>query len=101
MATSEYSDRMAGSPMTDKTIAAAHRSIDALGERASRSEQALRDAAARSAGKYVENRDYVRTRLDTSVERTRRYLREHPYMAAGTAFAAGALVTALLRNRDS
>lgn len=101
MATTEYPERPAGSPYTERTVAAAHRSIDALGDRASRSEQALRDAAAKSAGKYAENREYLRSQVNTSLDRTRGYVREHPFVAASTAFAAGALITALLRNRRS
>jgi ElaB/YqjD/DUF883 family membrane-anchored ribosome-binding protein len=85
--------------MTEKTVAAAHRSIDALGERASKSEQALRNAAASSAGKCAESQEYLRSQMNTSLERTRTYMREHPIMAAGTAFAAGALLTALLSSR--
>lgn len=99
MATSEYSENAAGAPMTERTVAAAHRSIDALAEHASKSEQALRNAAASSVDRYAESQEYLRSQMDSSLEKTRDYVREHPFVAAGTAFAAGALLTALLSSR--
>lgn len=96
---SPYPEGPAGAPTTEKTIAAAHRSIDALGERASQSEQRLRSAAASSADKYVERQEYIRTQMNTTLDRTRGYVREHPLAAAGTAFAAGALFTAIFGGR--
>lgn len=99
MDTSPFLDDAAGAPTTERTLAAAHRSIDALGERASKSEQALRNAAASSAGKYLERQEYLRSQVNNSVDRSRNYVREHPFIAASTAFAAGALITALLSGR--
>ncbi|MGQ9426794.1 glycine zipper domain-containing protein [Gilvimarinus sp. F26214L] len=97
--TSPYSETPAGAPVTEKTVAAAHRSIDALAERASRSEQALREAATSSAGKYTETQELVRTRVSDNLDRARDYVREHPITAAGAAFAAGALMAALFSGR--
>lgn len=91
--------RPAGAPTTERTVAAAHRSIDAAGVRASRSEQKLRDAASNSAERYTHTRDYVRDQIDSSVNTARAYVREHPIIAAGAAFAAGALLTSLLGKR--
>lgn len=99
MDTSPYLEPRAAAPTTERTIAAAHRSVDALGQRASKSEQALRDAAATSAGRYMESQEYLRSQVNSSVERTRGYVQEHPFVAASTAFAAGALITALLSRR--
>lgn len=85
----------AAAPTTKRTLEAAHRSIDAVGVRASRSEQTLRNAAASSVYRYAEARDQLRNQIDDSLRSTRRYVREHPLIAAGAAFAAGALVTTL------
>jgi ElaB/YqjD/DUF883 family membrane-anchored ribosome-binding protein len=91
--------RPAGAPTTERTVAAAHRSIDAVGVRASRSEQTLRNAAATSVSRYTTTRDQLRSQINCSVESTRRYVREHPLVAAGAAFAAGAIVTRLFGKR--
>lgn len=99
MVTSPFAEDVAGAPTTERTLAAAHRSIDALGERASKSEQALRNAAASSADKYLERQDYLRSQMNSSMERTRGYVQQHPFLAASTAFAAGALITVLLSGR--
>lgn len=99
MVTTPFAGTAAGAPTTEKTIAAAHRSIDALGQRASRSEQALRNAAASSAERYAERQEHLRSQVNSSMERTRGYVQDHPFLAATTAFAAGALLTALLSGR--
>jgi ElaB/YqjD/DUF883 family membrane-anchored ribosome-binding protein len=88
-----------GAPTTERTVAAAHRSIDSVGVRASRSEEKLRSAASNTVHRYADTRDYLRDQIDTTVNTARSYVREHPIIAAGAAFAAGALLTSLLGKR--
>jgi ElaB/YqjD/DUF883 family membrane-anchored ribosome-binding protein len=93
--TIEPATRVTGAPTTERTVAAAHRSVDAFGVRASRSEQTLRSAIDSSANKYLQTRNYVNHQVDYA----RSYVRQHPLVAAGAAFAAGALLTSLLGKR--
>lgn len=88
-----------GAPLTERTVAAAHRSIDALAKHAYRSEQSLREAAASSADKYNQQQEQLRSQVNSTVEKSRSYMREHPLAAAGMAFAAGMILTALCSKR--
>lgn len=88
-----------GAPLTERTVAAAHRSIDALAKHAYRSEQGLREAAASSVDKYSQQQEQLRSQLSSSLEKSRSYMREHPFAAAGMAFAAGIILTALCSGK--
>ncbi|MCW8195863.1 hypothetical protein F6455_13795 [Proteobacteria bacterium 005FR1] len=88
-----------GAPTTERTVAAAHRSVDAVGVRASRSEERLRSAASSTMHRYTDTRDSLRDQIDSSMNMARSYVREHPIIAAGAAFAAGAILTSLLGKR--
>lgn len=90
---------MQGAPLTERTVAAAHRSIDALAKHAYRSEQSLREAAASSADKYNQQQEQLRSQVNSTLDRSRSYMREHPLAAAGMAFAAGVVLTALCSKR--
>lgn len=88
-----------GAPLTERTVAAAHRSIDALAKHVYRSEQNLRQAAATSADKYAEQQEQLRSQFNSTMEKSRSYMREHPFAAAGMAFAAGVILTALCSGK--
>lgn len=90
-----------GAPLTEKTVAAAHRSIDALARHAFRSEQSLREAAAATADKYSQQQEQLRSQFNSTMDRSRTYMREHPFAAAGIAFAAGVIITALCSSKRS
>lgn len=90
----------AGAPITERTVTAAHRSIDALAKHAYRSEQALREAAATSADKYNQQQEQLRSQVNSTLEKSRSYMREHPLAGAGMAFAAGVILTALCSKRQ-
>lgn len=92
---SDMESRAAGAPLTERTVAAAHRSIDALAKHVYRSEQSLREAAASSADKYSQQQEQIRSQFNSTLEKSRTYMREHPFAAAGMAFAAGIILTAL------
>ncbi|MBC3767438.1 DUF883 domain-containing protein [Neptunicella marina] len=86
------------SPISDKMTDTLHHSVDALGERASRTEEKLRDTASASAESISEKQRMVQTKWKKSS--VRRYAVENPLATAGVAFAAGMVLTSLLRKKS-
>jgi ElaB/YqjD/DUF883 family membrane-anchored ribosome-binding protein len=83
---------------TDRLASKAHETIDRVKETADYAEQHARDAAARTAEKAREVRDQVRQTADESYDKARTYVERNPLAAAGIAFAAGLLLSSLLRR---
>ena len=81
-------------PFTDKATSAAHQAVDALSSRAATAEQGIRHGAASSAETLSE-----KEKLTEYSGKTRQLASENPLATAGIAFAAGMLVTALLRRK--
>ncbi|AYA64104.1 DUF883 domain-containing protein [Alteromonas sp. RKMC-009] len=84
-------------PFTDKAQASLHSSVDKLAESAARAEQNIRSTASDSA----ENMAARKAQMDAKWKASgvRKYAIENPVAAAGIAFAAGMLVTSLLRKK--
>lgn len=76
----------------------AHQTIDKAAELAGEAEQSLRERAARAGEKLREGEERALDTLDEGVNRIRSYVEQNPLAAAGIAFAAGLLVSALLRR---
>lgn len=91
-------DANAEAPLTERTVAAAHDAIDNLSARMAKTEKSVRDMVSGSGQNLSEKQQEMKNRMDESVERVRQYVEENPLMAAGIAFAAGAIVAALLRR---
>lgn len=85
-------------PLTDKATSAAHLAVDALSSKAATAEQGIRHGAASSAETLTEKQKIAREKLTEYSGRTRQLASENPLATAGIAFAAGMLVTALLRR---
>lgn len=85
-------------PLTERSVAAAHEAIDNLSARIAKTEKSVREMVSGSGSNFSEKQEELKTRMDESMERTRQYVEENPLMAAGIAFAAGAVVAALLRR---
>lgn len=85
-------------PLTERSVAAAHEAIDNLSARMARTEKSVRDMVSGSGQNFSERQQEMKHQMDESVERARQYVEENPFMAAGIAFAAGAVVAALLRR---
>lgn len=87
------------SPVTDKASQAAHHAVDAMAEKASAAEDTLRRTAASSQESLAHKQEEIKQQLQSTYSRTREMAAKNPLATAGIAFAAGMLVTALLRRR--
>ncbi|MDQ2077200.1 hypothetical protein [Marinimicrobium sp. ABcell2] len=85
-------------PLTERSVAAAHEAIDNLSARIAKTEKSVRDMVNGSSQNFAEKQEEFKTRMDESVNGVRGYVQENPLMAAGIAFAAGAVVAALMRR---
>lgn len=84
-------------PVTDKLQDTLHSSVDKLAGTASRAEESLRSTAADSAENMAARKRLAERKWQASS--VRKYAVENPLAAAGIAFAAGMLITSLLRNK--
>ncbi len=89
----------AEAPLTDKATSAAHNAVDALSTRAATAEQNIREGANNSAETLSEKQQIAREKLNQYSGKTRKFAAENPLATAGIAFAAGMLVSALVRNK--
>ncbi|WP_416307856.1 DUF883 domain-containing protein [Neptunicella sp. SCSIO 80796] len=85
------------SPIADKMKDSLHHSVDALAERVGKTEEKLRHTASSSADVMADKQQAVQAQWQQSS--IRRYATENPLAAAGIAFAAGMLLTSLLRRK--
>jgi ElaB/YqjD/DUF883 family membrane-anchored ribosome-binding protein len=86
-------------PVTERASEAAHQAVDAMAGRASTAEDTLRKTAASSRESLAHKQDEIKQQLQSSYSKTRELAAQNPLATAGLAFAAGMLVTALLRRR--
>lgn len=87
------------SPVTSKASEAAHHAVDAVAGKAAAAEDSLRSAAASSQQTLAHKQEEIKQQLQQSYGKTRALAAQNPLATAGIAFAAGMLVTALLRRR--
>lgn len=97
-ATNSVVNAGSNSPVTEKATAAAHHAVDAVSLRAASAEDTIRKTAASSGEALHEKQEQIKHQLQGSYQRTRAMAVENPLAAAGIAFAAGVLVTALFRR---
>nr|WP_156824162.1 DUF883 domain-containing protein [Salinimonas chungwhensis] len=83
--------------MTDKIQDSLHSSVDKLANSAGRAEENLRATASDSAENMAARKRLAEKKWQASG--VRKYAIENPVATAGIAFAAGMLVTSLLRNK--
>jgi ElaB/YqjD/DUF883 family membrane-anchored ribosome-binding protein len=86
------------SPLTEKAASAAHQAVDAMSSKAANAEETIRKTAAGSSEALHQRQEQIKHQLESGYQRTRSLAAENPLAAAGIAFAAGVLVTALLRR---
>ena len=92
-------DSRLNSPVTEKASAAAHHAVDAMAVKAATAEDSLRKTAASSQETLAHKQEEIKQQLQSSYSKTRELAAQNPLATAGIAFAAGALLTALLRRR--
>ena len=83
-----------GSSTTDRLASMAHETIDRVTPKANRAEHQVRGAAADTATLMQEHLAAARDNL----HKARSYAERNPLITAGIAFAAGALLSALIRR---
>jgi ElaB/YqjD/DUF883 family membrane-anchored ribosome-binding protein len=76
----------------------AHETIDRVAPRANRAEHEVRGAAARAAGGAKLVQEQAVEAAEENVRKLRSYIGTNPLASAGIAFAAGALLSALVRR---
>ena len=84
-------------PYTDKAQQTLHSSVDKLAQSAAKAEQNLRASASESAESMAARKAQMDAKWKASG--VRKYAVENPVAAAGIAFAAGMLLTSLLRKK--
>ncbi|MGS2719032.1 DUF883 domain-containing protein [Paraglaciecola aestuariivivens] len=84
-------------PIADKVSETLHLSVDNLAQHASMAEGKLRQSAAESAKTLGEKQNQAKKYWDNSA--VGKYTKAHPVATAGIAFAAGMLVTSLLKKK--
>ncbi len=86
------------SPVTEKAVEAAHHAVDAVAVKAAVAEDTLRKTAASSQETLTHKQEEIKQQLQASYSKTRELAAQNPLATAGIAFAAGVLLTALLRR---
>jgi ElaB/YqjD/DUF883 family membrane-anchored ribosome-binding protein len=76
----------------------AHDTIDRVAEKAKYAEQTARGAASRAADKARDAEDRMRAAADEGLSSVRTYVEQNPFASAGIAFAAGIVLSTLLRR---
>ncbi|MGP9800285.1 DUF883 domain-containing protein [Rheinheimera sp. NSM] len=87
------------SPVTAKASEAAHHAVDAMAEKAATAEDTLRKTAASSQETLAHKQEEIKQQLQSTYSKSREFAAQNPLAAAGIAFAAGILVSTLLRRR--
>jgi ElaB/YqjD/DUF883 family membrane-anchored ribosome-binding protein len=76
----------------------AHDTVDSMAERAQRAEREVRGAAARTAEQARQLQEDATERAEQTLRRAGSYVENNPLAFAGIAFAAGVLLSTLLRR---
>ena len=83
---------------TQRLAEKAHQTVDRAAEVATGAEETLRSSAARAAETLRAGEERAAETLDESMVKVRTYVEKNPLASAGIAFAAGVLVSMLLRR---
>lgn len=84
-------------PISDKVQDTLHESVDTLAQKAASTEDSLRNAAQSGSESFAAKQEEVKAKWEQSS--VKRYATENPVATAGIAFAAGVLLTSLLRRK--
>jgi ElaB/YqjD/DUF883 family membrane-anchored ribosome-binding protein len=98
MATNGHKDSERKETTTDRFAAKAHETVDTIAERAQRAERDVRGAATRTAEQAREFHEQAAERAEQTIRRASSYVENNPLAFVGIAFAAGVLLSTLLRR---
>jgi len=83
---------------TERVRNAAHDAIDQTAEKAESIERQVRARADKAGDKLEASHQAATEQVEQSIEQVEAFIKERPMAAAGIAFAAGVITTALLRR---
>lgn len=100
MATSRTTGSSADTMSTtaDRLASMAHETVDKVADTARQAEQQARGAASVAVDKARETEERVRAATDEGLATIRSYVEQNPLASASIAFAAGIVVSSLLRR---
>jgi ElaB/YqjD/DUF883 family membrane-anchored ribosome-binding protein len=84
-------------PVSDKVQDTLHESVDNIAEKAASTEDKLREAAQSGSENLAAKQKEMQDKWQQSA--VKKYATENPVATAGIAFAAGVLLTSLLRRK--
>lgn len=84
-------------PVADKVQSTLHESVDTLAQKAASTEERLREAAHSGTENFAAKQQEVQAKWEQSS--IKKYATENPIATAGIAFAAGVLLTSILRRK--
>ncbi|MGB5246384.1 MAG: hypothetical protein WBN34_07535, partial [Woeseia sp.] len=96
IASSVKPDGEAHRSVTERVASSAHETIDHAAARAEELEVHLRSGAAKAGAKFDKSQDAATAKVEKSLAKLETFVKGRPIAAAGIAFAAGILATALL-----
>ncbi len=83
---------------TEHLAGKAHDPIDRVAESSAEAETKLREQAGAAADRIRDTEERAKAAAERSAESMTGYMRENPLMSAGIAFAAGMLLSGMLRR---
>ena len=83
---------------TDRLASVVHETIDRVTPRANRAEHEVRIAAMKAADSAKLLQEHAAAAAQDNLRKLRSYAESNPLVTAGIAFAAGALLSALIRR---
>jgi ElaB/YqjD/DUF883 family membrane-anchored ribosome-binding protein len=87
-----------GNPTTDRIAGMAHDGIDQVARTANHAEHSIRDVAAKTSEAAKHTQEQAAATANESLRKLRLYVEENPLTTAGIAFAAGVLLSSLVRR---
>lgn len=92
------SDRQKNESVTQRVASSAHDTIDSAAAKAEELELQLRAGAVKAGMKIGASQEATTAQVEKSLAKLEAFIKGRPIAAAGIAFAAGVLATALLRR---
>jgi ElaB/YqjD/DUF883 family membrane-anchored ribosome-binding protein len=87
-----------GASATDRLASMAHDTLDRVTPKANRAEHEVRNAAARTTESVKHLQEQAVEAAEEGLRQARSYIASNPLTTAGIAFAAGVLLSALIRR---
>lgn len=85
-------------PGTERLAERAHKTIDDAAAGAAHAERQIRKAAADAADRFRQSEAEAAEALDQGLRKVREYIEKNPVQSAAIAFAAGVVLSSLLRR---